>query len=120
MDETVLLSCLRNMLLLLFVCENDMFLMKIYDNGLRNIQQNKNWKLDNQNFNQRTSLNKVENGRFIPKRLFIVKSRCLKCEIDRAQIMETNFKYSCLCVVPHFMNESRVSFHKKQPIRTAA
>ena len=56
-DETVLSSCLRNMLLLLFVCKNDKFLMKIYDNGLRNIQQNKNWGLKNPNVNHRTSLN---------------------------------------------------------------
>ena len=70
MDETVLSSCLRNMLLLLFVCKNDKFLMKIYDNGLRDIQQNKNWKLKNQHYNQRIPLNKVESARFIQKKNF--------------------------------------------------
>ena len=71
MDETVLSSYLRNMLLLLFVSKNDKFLMKIYDNGLRDIQQNKNWKLKNQNFNQRTSLNPLSRKwTFYPKKTF--------------------------------------------------
>ena len=46
--------------------KNNKFLMKICDNGSRDIQQIKNWKLKNQNFNQRISLNRV----FYSKRTF--------------------------------------------------